>query len=87
MTYEVDGKIARITPNRPADQSAHHDKAAPESNRDGARARVAQLIGTVFDRVARHTVEGYAFQGRAMESGFREAVRTRDVAFGDAKPG
>src|SRR4051794_40485413 len=40
-----------------------------------------QLFGTVFDGVARHTAEGYAFQTRAAESGFKEAVRERDEPF------
>lgn len=43
-----------------------------------------QLIGTVFDGIARHTPEGYAFQQRAAQAGFREAVRDRDDPFGDA---
>jgi enoyl-CoA hydratase len=42
-----------------------------------------QLIGTVFDGIARHTSEGYAFQQRAAQAGFREAVRERDEPFGD----
>jgi hypothetical protein len=42
-----------------------------------------QLLGTVFDGVARHTKEGYAFQRRAAEDGFRQAVRERDEPFGD----
>jgi enoyl-CoA hydratase len=42
-----------------------------------------QLIGTVFDGIARHTPEGFAFQRRAAEAGFREAVRERDEPFGD----
>jgi enoyl-CoA hydratase len=33
-----------------------------------------QLLGTVFDGVARHTPEGYAFQMRAAEVGFKKAV-------------
>ena len=37
-----------------------------------------QVLGTVFDGIARHTEEGYAFQRRAAEAGFREAVRERD---------
>jgi enoyl-CoA hydratase len=44
----------------------------------------AQVLGTVFDGLARHTREGYAFQRRAGEAGFREAVRERDDPFGDA---
>jgi enoyl-CoA hydratase len=40
-----------------------------------------QVLGTVFDGIARHTEEGFAFQQRAAESGFREAVRERDEPF------
>ena len=43
-----------------------------------------QLVGTVFDGIARHTPEGYAFQQRAAQAGFRQAVRERDEPFGDA---
>jgi enoyl-CoA hydratase len=43
----------------------------------------AQVLGTVFDGIARHTVEGHTFQRRAAEAGFREAVRERDEPFGD----
>ncbi len=42
-----------------------------------------QVLGTVFDGITRHTAEGYAFQRRAAEQGFREAVRERDEPFGD----
>ncbi len=48
---------------------------------DGRHA--AQVLGTVFDGIARHTPEGYAFQRRAAQEGFREAVRERDEPFGD----
>ncbi|MFL6090292.1 MAG: crotonase/enoyl-CoA hydratase family protein [Aeromicrobium sp.] len=44
------------------------------------------MVSTVFDGIARHTAEGYAFQQRAAEAGFREAVHQRDEPFGDAKP-
>jgi enoyl-CoA hydratase len=43
-----------------------------------------QLLGTVFDGIARHTGEGYAFQQHAASEGFRAAVRARDEPFGDA---
>ena len=43
-----------------------------------------QLLGTVFDGIARHTAEGYAFQQQAATDGFRAAVRARDAPFGDA---
>ena len=42
-----------------------------------------QVLGTVFDGVARHTPEGFAFQGLAAREGFRAAVREGDEAFGD----
>ncbi len=40
----------------------------------------SQMISTVFDGISRHTREGYAFQQRAAETGFRDAVRERDSA-------
>ena len=43
----------------------------------------AQILGTVFDGITRHTTEGYAFQRRAAEAGFKQAVRERDEPFGD----
>ncbi|WP_211262259.1 crotonase/enoyl-CoA hydratase family protein [Nitriliruptor alkaliphilus] len=43
-----------------------------------------QLVGTIFDGITRHTAEGYAFQQRAAEAGFRQAVRERDEPLGDA---
>jgi enoyl-CoA hydratase/carnithine racemase len=42
-----------------------------------------QVLGVVFDGIARHTPEGFAFQQRAAEAGFKEAVRERDEPFGD----
>ena len=42
-----------------------------------------QVLGTIFDGITRHTEEGYAFQRRAAEAGFKEAVRERDEPFGD----
>ncbi len=42
-----------------------------------------QVLGTVFDGVARHTPEGHEFARRAAEAGFKEAVRERDEPFGD----
>jgi enoyl-CoA hydratase len=40
-----------------------------------------QAMGVVFDGVARHTPEGHAFQARAAEAGFKQAVRERDEPF------
>jgi enoyl-CoA hydratase len=45
-----------------------------------------QLLGTVFDGLTRHTREGYAFQQRAAQAGFKQAVRERDEPFGDLGP-
>jgi enoyl-CoA hydratase len=42
-----------------------------------------QVLGTVFDGIARHTEEGYTFQQRAAQAGFKQAVRERDEPFGD----
>lgn len=43
----------------------------------------SRRLGTIFDGVARHTQEGLDWVERAMEVGFREAVRERDNPFGD----
>lgn len=45
--------------------------------------RSSQVLGTVFDGIARHSTEGFEFQSTAMTEGFREAVRRRDEPFGD----
>jgi enoyl-CoA hydratase len=45
-----------------------------------------QTLGTVFDGLARHTEEGFQFQGLAAHEGFRAAVRARDEPFGDHGP-
>lgn len=45
-----------------------------------------QQLGVLLDGAARHTLEGYEFQRRAMVDGFREAVRQRDEPFGDLGP-
>jgi enoyl-CoA hydratase len=45
--------------------------------------RTTQMLGTVFDGVARHTPEGIAWRDMAMKEGFREAVRRRDAPFED----
>jgi len=43
----------------------------------------AQILGVVFDGIARHTREGYDFAARARAAGFKQAVRDRDEPFGD----
>jgi hypothetical protein len=42
-----------------------------------------QILGTVFDGITRHTREGYVFQQRAAQAGFKQAVRERDEPFED----
>ena len=44
-----------------------------------------QMLGTLLDGVARHTKEGYAFQQRATEVGFKQAVKERDEPFEDSR--
>jgi enoyl-CoA hydratase len=44
----------------------------------------SQMLATIFDGVARHTKEGYAFQQRAGAVGFKQAVKERDAPFNDA---
>ena len=44
-------------------------------------SRASRTLGTLFDGIARHTSEGYAFQARAAEAGFKAAVRERDQPF------
>jgi enoyl-CoA hydratase len=51
-----------------------------------AGLQATQILGTVFDGITRHTREGYGFQQRAAEVGFKQAVRERDEPFGDAGP-
>jgi enoyl-CoA hydratase len=45
----------------------------------------SQVLATVFDGIARHTQEGHAFQKRAAEVGFKQAVRERDEPFADGE--
>lgn len=49
----------------------------------GQGLHASQVLGTVFDGIARHTEAGYAFQALAAQEGFRAAVRARDEPFGD----
>lgn len=49
----------------------------------GQGLQASQMLGTIFDGVARHTPEGYSFQQRAAEVGFKRAVEERDAPFTD----
>jgi enoyl-CoA hydratase len=61
-------------------------KLACNSSLLSSGVATSQLISTVFDGISRHTREGYAFQQRAADVGFKQAVRERDDPFGDAGP-
>jgi enoyl-CoA hydratase len=72
------GRIARV----PINQLVMHKLLVNQAlYAQGLHA--TQVLGTFFDGIARHTPEGYAFQQRAAEAGFKEAVRERDEPFGD----
>jgi enoyl-CoA hydratase len=71
-------RIARL----PANQLAMM-KLLVNETLEAQGLHATQVLGTLFDGIARHTPEGYAFQQRAAEAGFREAVRERDEPFGD----
>ena len=43
--------------------------------------QATQSLGVFFDGIARHTPEGYAFAQRAVEAGFKQAVRERDEPY------
>ena len=49
----------------------------------GQGVATSTMISSVFDGIARHTREGYTFQQRAAEVGFRQAVAERDDPYGD----
>jgi enoyl-CoA hydratase len=41
----------------------------------------SQILGTLFDGMARHTPEGHAFRAKAAQDGWKAAVRERDEPF------
>jgi len=45
--------------------------------------RTTQVIGTLFDGIARHTPEGVAWRERALRDGVKAALAERDGRFGD----
>ncbi|MDQ3935839.1 MAG: crotonase/enoyl-CoA hydratase family protein [Actinomycetota bacterium] len=74
------GRIAQV----PVNQLVMH-KLLVNQTLYAQGLHATQVLATVFDGVARHTPEGYAFQQRAAEAGFKQAVRERDEPFGDEK--
>lgn len=45
--------------------------------------RTTQLLGTLFDGIARHTEEAYRWEEAIAERGFREVIAERDDPWGD----
>lgn len=74
-------RIARV----PVNQLVMH-KVLLNQTLHASGLAASQALGTVFDGIARHTPEGYAFQAKAIQDGFKTAVRDRDEPFGDAGP-
>ena len=75
-------EVARRLATIPANQLAM-SKLLVNQAYENMGLRTTQLIGTVFDSIARHTPEGVAWRDLAMREGFREAVRRRDAPFAD----
>lgn len=71
-------RIARV----PINQLVMHKRAVNQALWAQGLAG-SQTLGVVFDGIARHTPEGYAFQQHAMTEGFKAAVAARDTPFGD----
>jgi enoyl-CoA hydratase len=72
------GRIARMPVNQ-----LMMAKLALNTALLGQGVATSGMVSTVFDGIARHTREGHGFVARAVESGFRQAVRERDDPFGD----
>jgi len=75
---EMARKLAKV----PANQLAM-SKLLVNQAYENMGLRTTQMLGTVFDGIARHTPEGVAWRDMAMKEGFREAVRRRDAPWGD----
>jgi enoyl-CoA hydratase len=75
-------EVARRLATIPANQLAM-SKLLVNQAYENMGLRTTQLLGTVFDGIARHTPEGIAWRDFAMKEGFREAVRRRDAPFAD----
>jgi enoyl-CoA hydratase len=71
-------RVARI----PVNQLVMHKLQANQAILSAGLLQ-SQALSTLMDGIARHTPEGYAWQRRAAEAGFKQAVRERDEPFGD----
>ena len=75
---ELVERVARV----PVNQLVMHKLQANQAILSAGLLQT-QALSTLMDGIARHTPEGLAFQQRAAEAGFKEAVRERDEPFGD----
>ncbi len=85
LDAEVDALATRLA-SIPANQLAM-SKLLVNQAYENMGLRTSQLIGTVFDGIARHTPEGIAWRELAVREGFKEAVRRRDSPHGDYRYG
>lgn len=81
LTAEVDQMAARLA-TIPLNQLVM-SKLLVNQAYENMGLRTTQILGTVFDGIARHTPEGIAWRDEAIKTGFREAVRRRDAPWGD----
>jgi enoyl-CoA hydratase len=82
---ELDGRFEALlerVARLPVNQLVMH-KLAINAPLAAQGLALTQAMSVFFDGIARHTPEGFAFQRRAAEAGFRTAVRERDEPFGD----
>ncbi len=78
---ELDGHVDRLAARIatvPANQLAMMKLVVNQAATNQGLAST-QLLATLFDGVARHTPEGYAFKARAEEVGWQQAVAERDA--------
>lgn len=81
LAAEVDALAGRMA-KLPANQLAMM-KLLVNQMYESMGLRTTQLIGTLFDGIARHTPEGVAWRELALKEGFKAAVEQRDRPFGD----
>jgi enoyl-CoA hydratase/carnithine racemase len=79
---ELDARFEALVARLPINQLVMHKLLVNQAVASQGLA-ATQALGTFFDGIARHTAEGYEFQRRAAEAGFKQAVRERDEPFGD----
>ncbi len=81
LDEEVD-RLARRIAQLPSNQLAML-KLLVNQTFENMGLATTQLLGTLFDGIARHTPEAIAWRDLALQKGFRPAVRERDRPFGD----